>query len=431
MANVTFRDSIDRTVSANETGTLLDLSLSLGLPHYHQCNGKARCTTCRVRIHTGHANLSPRTAPELEVADRHGWDDSMRLACQTRVLGDVSLSRVLLDSETVAGVFDRGDSPIPPEEKSLAIMFCDMRNFTGFAASHLPQDVVYVLNRYFREVCDPVLENDGYIDKYLGDGFLAVFGLNQNDSRKACLQALRAAVRIPAKMEAFNRWLREAFQLEFNFGIGLHFGPVVIGETGHPYKMQLTVLGDTVNIASRIESQTKITGAQILGSSAFVEQVPMEAGEQFRVKVTRAGFWDTLSAISLAQVRDPILLVQESYDRLRPRADEFASLFYEKLFAAAPEAARLFAGTDMSAMRRIFMETIGRCVQKIDRLPGLAAEMSALGAHHTTRGVTADHFEIGGAALLSALRDFGTSDKALDAWAAFYGEITRLMLSET
>jgi len=431
MATVTFRDSIDRTVSANETGTILDLSLALGLPHYHQCNGKARCTTCRVRIHTGHENLSPRTAPELEVADRHGWDDSMRLACQTRVVGDVSLSRVLLDSETVAGVFDRGESRIPPEEKSLAIMFCDMRNFTGFAASHLPQDVVYVLNRYFREVCDPVLENDGYIDKYLGDGFLAVFGLNQNDSRKACLQALRAAVRIPARMEALNRWLGETFHLKFDFGVGLHFGPVVIGETGHPYKMQLTVLGDTVNIASRIESQTKLTGAQILGSSDFVAQVPMETGEQFRVQVTRGGFWDTLSAISIAQVADPILLVQESYDRVRPRSEEFASLFYDKLFTANPEVARLFAGTDMAVMRRLFMETIGRCVQKIERLPELAIEMRALGAHHVSRGVTMDHFHIGGAALLAALSDFGASSKAVDAWAAFYGEITRLMLSET
>ena len=235
--------------------TILEASLAAGVPHYHQCNGRARCTTCRVRVLAGAEHLSAPDSAEQEVLHRHGLEADIRLACQAAVRGEITISRLI-------------------EERPLAIMFCDLRQFTPFAASHLPQDVIYVLNRYFREVCEPIFSHRGIVNQYLGDGFLAVFGLQDTEPTRFCANAARAALTMLERLEVFNSWLETAFCVRFRFGVGLDYGMCVVGKAGHPLQKSFMVLGDAVNRASRIESHTKTTQASILASRDFISHLP-------------------------------------------------------------------------------------------------------------------------------------------------------------
>lgn len=433
MAVVRYQDSVDHTVEMSREGvSLLDVSLGAGLPHFHQCNRLARCTTCRVRVLERPENLSPRSGPETQIALERGWADNIRLACQARVNGDVTIARVVLEQQAALAIFPESAPEQTTEERALAVMFCDLRNFTGFAAAHLPQDVIYVLNRFFQEACEPVLDNDGYIDKYLGDGFLALFGLKKNDPAEFCLDAARAAVRIPGRIRDLNRWLKEAFNVEFDFGVGLHFGPAVVGHTGHPLKMQLTVLGDTVNVASRVEGLNKQTGTRILATSAFAAQVDgfASGGRKHYLEITRDGRRDTLHEITTQGVQDDAVRVQMSYDLARPDALVFAQKFYKRLFAMEPALAQLFRGVDLNSQYRMLMDMISRTIRLVHRPGEIAPPLRELGARHATYGVKESHYPLVGQALLDTLEEvLGPAFDARTrvAWIEMYGRISALM----
>jgi ferredoxin len=169
--------------------SLLDISVANKIPHWRECGGNGRCTTCRVRVLHGSTNLSPRSKREDEVAEARGWDPSVRLACQTRLLGEATIERIVLRGadtsqlqlETVGG--DAG------EERMVALLFCDMRGFTRFAEAHSAFDVVHILNRFFASVGEPILVNGGIIYQYVGDEISGLFGLDGGSPRRACESA--------------------------------------------------------------------------------------------------------------------------------------------------------------------------------------------------------------------------------------------------
>ncbi len=266
--------------------TLLEVSLKNGIPHAHVCGGNARCSTCRVLVVENADQLGPRTDAELSLAERRGFDDSIRLACQARLLGDVTVRRLVID-ETDAHMCTRETHGATGREANLAVLFSDVRNFTVFSEANLPYDVVHVLNRYFQPVGDAIVRNNGYIDKYMGDGIMALFGLERDDPAASCLDAIRAALAMRAALADVNAYLAKITDTEFRIGVGVHFGTAVVGEIGHPAKKQLTAIGDTVNLASRIESATKEFGTDLLVSDAVVSHVAdaVELGHSFVAKL--------------------------------------------------------------------------------------------------------------------------------------------------
>jgi adenylate cyclase len=137
----------------------------------------------------------------------------------------------------------------------------------------MPYDVVHILNRYFLLMGDAVLENGGYIDKYIGDGLMALFGVEGGKPRDLCLVAIRTGLQMLDNLANLNRYLKEHFGIEFRIRIGIHFGDVVVGRMGHPRNMQYTAIGDPVNMASRIESAVKGTKANLLVSETVYAQV--------------------------------------------------------------------------------------------------------------------------------------------------------------
>ena len=246
---------------------LLDISLQNGIHHYHTCGGQAKCSTCRVLVVSGLSNTTPRTEAELHLAKRKGLPDQVRLACQMRITGDITVRRLVLDqvdakeaSEFSCEHGSRGAG----KAQQLAIMFSDIRGFTSFSENHYPYDVMHILNRYLYGVGESIHRHHGYIDKYMGDGVMALFGLNGEGPCEASRQAVLAAIDMTEDLKQFNVYMQEQFNESFDIGIGVHVGEVVVGEMGHPERRQLTALGDVVNTASRVESATKTFGARIL-----------------------------------------------------------------------------------------------------------------------------------------------------------------------
>ncbi len=257
----------ERTVEVDDPDlTLLEIAREAGIPHASACGGNGRCSTCRVMILEHPEHLDPRNAVETRLARAKGFGDNIRLACQTTITGDVKLRRLVIDEEDLQLAQD-GTPQTTGKDRQLAILFSDIRNFTPFAESHLPYDVIHILGRYFRKVGEPIIHHGGYIDKYMGDGIMAIFGLERATAAEACLDAVAAGLGMQESLHELNAYISKQFDTTFRMGIGVHVGSVIIGEMGHPQKMQFTAIGDTVNIASRIESATKQLGVGLLVSA--------------------------------------------------------------------------------------------------------------------------------------------------------------------
>ena len=155
------------------------------------------------------------------------------------------------------------------EERQVTVMFTDLRGFTSFSESMPPKKVIEVLNSYLSGMSDTILDHGGTLCAYLGDGILAVFGapVRQEDHADRALAAAREM--ICSRLPAFNEWMRsEGLGEGFQIGVGLHSGEVLAGNVGSERRLEYTVIGDTVNTASRIEGLSKHTPYQLLVSES-------------------------------------------------------------------------------------------------------------------------------------------------------------------
>jgi class 3 adenylate cyclase/hemoglobin-like flavoprotein len=434
MLTITYNEPPQNVVvTSSENRTLLDISLEHDIPHYHECGGQARCSTCRVLVLEGLEHLSDRTEREVLIAQRKHWPASIRLACQARALGNLTVKRLVVDDEDVNMVHQERPRTAPGREQSLAIMFCDIRNFTKFANEHLPYDVIHVLNRYYQLIGDPILANRGFIDKYMGDGILALFGLEGESPEESCMNAIRASLRLLTRLRRFNHYLQRYFNTEFKIGIALHYGPVVLGELGHHQKMQFTVLGDAVNGASRIEEQNKIYGTTLLASDALITCVrdDVEIGRSFGVELRGQSGEQLIHEVIDFRKPDALYLVQSTYELIAPQADDFAALFYEHLFGLDPEIRALFQGAEMKTMRTMFMNMLSTTIQGLDRLDGLLPSLQELGQRHRDDfKVLPYHYRVGEQALHQTLkRFFGKSytPEVEEGWRRVYRFIAETM----
>ncbi len=268
-------------IEVDEGESLLEASLQAGLAHPHVCGRSARCSTCRVLIVEGLEQCSERTAAEQVVSERLRFPDNIRLGCQTRIFGEVTVRRLALDSEDLDTIQDELLGRVMPDavgaEKHVAILFADLRGFTTFSEALLPYDTIYVLNRYFRRMGAAIARHQGVINNYMGDGLMALFGLD--DSEGAAEQAVRAGLAMLEALEQLNPQLETLYGQRLRLGIGIHYGCAVIGHVGAPGNQRLTAIGDAVNLAARIETANKRLGTSLLVSEATYQQVaPRIAG---------------------------------------------------------------------------------------------------------------------------------------------------------
>ena len=252
--------------------TVLDASQMLGVPHTSICGGKGRCSTCRIRVRASPEALPSPSAEEQRVLRRIGARSNVRLACQLRPRGPVDVSPLLPSPK--AGR-NRYRPPVYAEggEREIVILFADLRDFTRLAENRLPYDVVFILNRYFQEMGQAIEAAGGYVDKFIGDGVMALFGLDIA-SAQASSQALAAARLMATRLDDLNRALADDLDAPLRIGIGIHAGPAIIGDMGYGRSRSLTAVGDTVNLASRLQVLSKSYGCELVVS----EEVLRSAG---------------------------------------------------------------------------------------------------------------------------------------------------------
>lgn len=262
-----------KTVRVPKGLSVLEASLRHNVPHASVCGGRARCSTCRIRIIGDHGALPEPSQREAFVLARVGTaDPSIRLACQLRPESDLSFFQLFAPHTHAAA----GQTATPArigQERYLVSLFVDMRGSTQLAEKRLPFDTVFIVNRFLGAVSQAVIENGGQPNQFVGDGMLALFGLSA-DPQTACRQALKAAAGIAANIDELNELLSHDLRQPIRFGIGIHGGEVIIGDIGYRDHIVFTALGDAVNVAARLQDMTKTLACEAIVS----EEVRRTAG---------------------------------------------------------------------------------------------------------------------------------------------------------
>jgi adenylate cyclase len=266
-----------RTVRVPKGLSVLEASLRYNVPHASVCGGRARCSTCRIRVIGDTSSLPTPSQREAFVLNRVGaTDPSIRLACQLRPEADLSFFQLFMPHTT--STIARGSQPHRiGQERYLVSMFIDMRGSTKLAENQLPFDTVFIVNRFLGAVSQAVIACGGQPNQFVGDGQLALFGLSIGP-QTACRQALRAAAMIAANVDELNRFLSHDLREPIRFGIGIHGGEVIIGDIGYRDHIVFTALGDAVNVAARLQDMTKTLGCEAIVSEEVRTTAGLAAG---------------------------------------------------------------------------------------------------------------------------------------------------------
>ncbi|MEH3116749.1 MAG: adenylate/guanylate cyclase domain-containing protein [Methylorubrum populi] len=281
---ITYPDG--RIVRVPRGASVLEASRRGRIPHASVCGGRGRCSTCRIRvvdIERGRHLPEPERAERL-VLDRIGASPGIRLACQLRPDRDLTVAPLFTPQARAASVRD-GERAATGEERFVVVLFADLRGSTRLAEERLPYDTVFVIGRFLGAVGRAVREAGGSVNQHLGDGLMAIFGLD-SDPKHAARAALAAVDRIAGEVDQLNRMLAADLGERLRYGIGLHAGTAIVGEMGDEAEARFTVLGDTVNVAARLESLTGPMRQVAIVSEAVYEAAGFPAGDLQELTLT-------------------------------------------------------------------------------------------------------------------------------------------------
>ena len=321
-------DDVSFEVAAGET--LLEAALRADLPMAHACGGRAKCSTCRVWVLDGLESCPARTGDEAVLAEKLRLTEEVRLACQLRPVADIRLRRLVLDDLDLAmsSQLDRSVATQSGQARDIVVFFSDVAGFTSISEALSPYDVMYLLNRYFAQAGQIIEANGGYIDKFVGDGLMAIFGID--DQPDASIRAVNAALQTLDAVDRMKPFFSSMYDVEFDIRIGLHRGEAVICSLGSIGHERLTAIGDVVNVASRIENANKEAGARFLISEAVHLEVEasVETADYVRVRLPGTSERMTLYEISrLTPEADAALNDVEPRESMRFAGREWVRVF--------------------------------------------------------------------------------------------------------
>ncbi len=308
---ITYDDGTRATAPAGMT--LLEISRSNGIPHTALCGGRGRCTTCRVVIEDGGEDLPPASPAEQYSLDAVGAGTSTRLACQVRPTGPLTIHRVFRPDGR-----QRRAHASTGTERRMAIMFLDIRGFTARSAGQLPYDVVFLLNRFFDAIVPAITRAGGSVDKYLGDGLLAVYDTGAEATSARC--ALTSVADIGAALSAFNQVMVTEGAQPVRIGIGLHLGDLVIGEIGATGHAPRTIIGEVVNAASRLEAATKDLSIELLVSIDLLRSAGVDTAALDLITLDLRGVAHPLQALAVPRAANLPAVLGKAIPSGQPKA---------------------------------------------------------------------------------------------------------------
>jgi adenylate cyclase len=253
-----------RSIDVVKGTSVLEASRLARIPHASICGGRGRCSTCRVRVRAAYPGLPAPSDDERRVLNRIGALPNVRLACMLRPAVEVQVTPLLPPLAQARDGTTRVDFA-QGSEREITILFADIRGFTALSEGRLPYDIVFILNRYFAAMGRAVESARGRVDKFVGDGIMALFGVD-GEAAAGCRDALVAARLMSERLVELNQSLRAELSEPLRIGIGIHVGPAIVGEMGYGSATTITAIGDSVNTASRLEGLAKEYGAELVVS---------------------------------------------------------------------------------------------------------------------------------------------------------------------
>lgn len=275
------------------------------IPHASVCGGRARCTTCRVRVGRGVDALPPPGPLETQALTRIHAEPDVRLACQLRPTSDLQVAPLL--PPHVAAADARAGSH-PGRERAVAVMFVDLRESSRLGEQRLPYDVFFILNRFFAEMAGALRETGGYYSTFNGDGFMALYGTTTNLAQ-GCRDAMRGALAIERRLARINAALDADLKEPLRAGVSIHAGDAIVGTMGPPDHPILSALGDTVNVAARLEAETKRHPGMLVISSACARASGVDLSRFPEHTATVRGRGEPVSYYAIADLGELATLV--------------------------------------------------------------------------------------------------------------------------
>ena len=301
-------------VQFSEAQSILEISNENKVEHLHVCGGLGKCSTCRVQILDGLENCSERSEKEQIIADKLDFPDDVRLACQTLLSGDASVRKLFKSQSDIkfaqAALQSSGSIG---SNKQVAILFADIEDFTPLSERLASFDIMYLLNKYFDFAGNIVMRNGGEINNYIGDAFLAIFGLDGEGDET--FRAVKAGLELQSELKDFANTVEENFDEDFKIRIGIHFGEAIVGMLGCKGTERLSVIGDTVNMAARAESANKEADTTMLITENAYKQIEERVEVEDFIRTKLKG---TSERITLYEIKSLIgeSLVAKKHDAL-------------------------------------------------------------------------------------------------------------------
>ena len=297
----------NRVIEINSGETILTASLRNNISHSSACGGNGKCSTCRVRVLSGLENCSDQNEIEKKISKKLSFPNDIRLACQTTVSGNINIKKLLLDKRDLKLNNQTLSKKITSvgNIKNLTLMFCDIKGFTKFSETLSAYDVIFILNKYFSIMRDIIVMNGGEINNYIGDAIFAIFGMKEN--RQQVLRSVNAGLKMLEAMDDFKKYLENSYKQSFDIRIGIHYGEAIVGSIGEGEDKKVTVIGDTVNLASRIEQVNKESDTRLLISEMAYDQIKELVGINNYLRLKLRGSSTLLSLYEVNSIKEGVL----------------------------------------------------------------------------------------------------------------------------
>jgi adenylate cyclase len=283
--------------------TLLEISRATGIAHASACGGRARCGTCRVRIDESAASLPPPSFAERFTLARVGAPDNSRLACQIRPRASLSVTRLVRVSDDgppltpAAGTDDAG------VHKPLCLLYLRIKDIDEISRDRLPYDLLFILNEFFAAADTAIDKNHGFVDKFLGDGLLAVFG-QQRGQEAGCRDALQAARAIDIALDRLNEKVAAEIGYPVAASIGLHAGAFVLGRVRLGKISVLSVVGPGTEVPRLLAGAAETNGWQMALSMEAARRAGVaDLGERHALAIS-GSTPQSIDIIGVARARD-------------------------------------------------------------------------------------------------------------------------------
>ncbi|CAN1213479.1 Family 3 adenylate cyclase [Tumidithrix helvetica PCC 7403] len=261
----------DTQAPIKEKESVLYALLAAEVPITHACGGNALCSTCRIMVLDGVEQCGQPTSAERALAKKLDFPVHIRLACQTRVTGDVTVRRLVIDNADIDIVENQLTSGASSDRKQVALLFASIQGVSNFDELNFHYDVVYIMNRFFYLVNKTVNAYGGSVNSFVGSTFMAVFGVESDDRI-----AERAAWAGLALLDAVNELNVHLSQLSYQplrLSLGIHCDRAIL-ISANPAQPQIkTVIGNVVDVVSRIALANRKLETQLLISQETYEQL--------------------------------------------------------------------------------------------------------------------------------------------------------------